>query len=758
MRQTLVLKLVTLGLVIPVFFVGASVRAHAEELPAPPLKLRQDADLRGSQAAGQDGPLFLSADQVETVSPDIIEAKGNVEARKAGRNFFADTLRYDHTLDTIDARGKVRLEQPGLILTGDTLNLQLENDTGRLTKPAYRILPAAGNTTTPRIAGRGQAESLELINREKFTLQEATYTTCPVGNEDWQLQVADLDIDQGKQVGTARNMLLKFKGVPLLYSPWADFALNDARKSGLLPPTIGFTGKSGLDVTLPYYFNLAPNYDATFYPRFLATRGLQLGGEFRYLTEHFEGDAALEYLPNDQADNRSRWLAALNHTQQFSPRLKGQVTFQRVSDDEYFRDLSNQVEVTSRSILPQEATLTYDGGWWQAGTLVQALQTLQDPAAPIVESYNRLPQLSLAASHKISGFAEAGLKTEYTHFYHSSPDPLALQVKGGDRFIAYPSLKLPYSNSAFFITPKIGYHYTSYAIDQPLVGNPDSVDRGLPIASVDTGLIFERDFSFRGNHYLQTLEPRAYYVYAPYRDQTDIPIFDTAPLDLSFAQIFTENQFIGGDRINDANQLTLAMTSRFIDESSGLERLKVAFGQRYYFASQQVTMPGTPPRDSQSTDLLALLSGQINHAWRVDAGWQYDTDLGKTIKNTLSASYRPDPGRAASIGYRFLDGSVEQLDTAFQWPLNDRLYGLFRANYSLRDNNLVEGLAGLEYNGGCWVLRGVVQRIATAEKDSSNSFFLQLELNGMGRLGASPLDALNKSIPGYTPTNEFLIP
>lgn len=754
MRLTLVLRLFVLA-----FF--ASVSARAEE---PLLKLKQDTGLRGSQAGGQDAPLFLSADQIESISANVIQASGNVEARKSGRNFFADTLRYDNALESIDARGKVRLEQVGLILTGESLKLQLDSETGLLTKPVYRILPTAETSTGgPRISGRGQADSLELIEREKFSAKDATYTTCPVGNEDWQLKVADLEIDQGRQVGTARNMLLKFKDVPLLYTPWADFSLNNERKSGFLPPTIGFTGKSGLDITLPYYFNLAPNYDATIYPRFLATRGLQLGGEFRYLSETFEGDAALEYLYKDQTDERTRWLAALNHTQQFSPRLKGQVIFQRVSDDEYFRDLSNQVEVTSRSILPQEARLNYDGDWWEAGLLVQALQTLQDPAAPIAESYNRLPQLTLNANRKLAGIVEAGLETGYTHFHH--PNPVLVpnpdgyyQVKDADRFTLYPSLKLPYSNSAFFITPKIGYHYTSYSIDQPLAGNPSSLDRGLPIASVDTGLIFERDFSFRGSHYLQTLEPRAYYVYAPYRDQTQIPVFDTAPLDLSFAQIFTENQYIGGDRINDANQLTLAMTSRFIDESSGLERLKVAFGQRYYFTSQQVTLPGTLPRDSQSTDLLALLSGQINHAWRVDAGWQFDTDLGKTIKNTLSVSYRPEPGRTASVGYRFLDGSVEQLDTAFQWPLTNRLYGLFRANYSLRDNNLVEGLAGLEYNGGCWVVRGVAQRIATAENDSSNSFYLQLELNGMGRIGASPLDALNKSIPGYKPTNEFKTP
>lgn len=750
MRLTLVPKLVVIGLLIPAFFVG--VVARAEEAP---LKLKQDADLRGSGVAGQDGPLFLTADQIESVDANVIQASGKVEARKSGRNFFADTLRYDHSLEMVEARGNVRLEQTGLVLSGETLKLQLDSETGLLTKPAYRILPTAAADS--RIAGRGQAESLALIDREKFTAQDASYTTCPVGNEDWQLKVADLEIDQGKQVGTARNVLLKFKDVPLLYTPWADFSLNDARKSGFLPPTIGFTGKSGLDVTLPYYFNLAPNYDATVYPRFLATRGLQLGGEFRYLTETFAGDAALEYLYNDQTDNRSRWLAALNHTQQFNPRLKGQIIFQRVSDDEYFRDLSNQVEVTSRSILPQEARLSYEGDWWQAGLLAQSLQTLQDPAAPIAEPYNRLPQLSLTAQRDLPARLQFNLASEYTYFNHRNPTPT--QAEAGSRFIAYPNLKLPYSNSAFFLTPKIGYHYTHYEVDSPPVGIISSHDRGLPIASLDTGLIFERDFSFRGGNYLQTLEPRAYYVYAPYRDQRQIPLFDTAPLDLSFAQIFTENQYIGGDRINDANQLTLAMTSRFIEESSGLERLKIAFGQRYYFASQQVTLnPLDPVRDSQSTDLLALLSGQINHAWRVDAGWQFDTDLGRTIKNTLSASYRPAPGRAASLGYRFLDGSVEQLDAAFQWPLSNRLYGLFRANYSLRDNNLVEGLAGLEYNGGCWVLRGVAQRIATAEKDSSNSFYLQLELNGMGRIGASPLDALKKSIPGYTPTNEFQAP
>lgn len=744
------LTLARLTLASVLFALLAWAPVHAEELP---LALKRDTGLLGSQAAGDEGPLFLSADRVQSISPDVIEASGKVEARKSGQNFFADKLRYDHVEGQIEAEGNIRLEQANLILTGGTLKLKLDDNTGLLTDPRYRILPTEGR----RITGRGQAESLNFLGQNKFNARDATYTTCSPGNDDWQLKVSSLNIDQNNQIGTARNVLLTFKDMPLLYTPWADFPLNDARKSGFLAPTIGFTGKSGLDITLPYYINLAPNYDATLYPRFLATRGLQLGSEFRYVTPSYGGQAALEYLHKDQTEERSRWLASLSHTQNFTPRLKGQLTYQRVSDDEYFRDLSNQIETTSRSILPQDGVLRYDGDWWQAGLRVQQLQVLQDPNKPILQTpYYRLPQFTLTANRLLGGRLEAGIEGEYSLFHHPNPDPLT-QVEGGSRFTVYPSIKLPYSTSGFFFTPKVGYHYTHYSIDQPLAGMEDRQSRALPIGSVDSGLIFERNLDFRGSRYLQTLEPRAYYVYAPYRDQSALPVFDTALLDLSFAQIFTENQFIGGDRINDANQLTLAMTSRFIDENNGLERLKIAFGQRYYFSNQQVTLlPTDPPRDSKATDLLALLSGQINAAWRVDTGWQYDTDLGKTIKTTVSTSFHPAPGKAASIGYRFLDGSVEQLDTALQWPVTRNLYGLLRANYSFRDNNLVEGLAGLEYNGGCWVLRGLVQRITTAEKDVNNAFFLQLELNGMGRLGASPMSALKHSIPGYTPTNELV--
>jgi Organic solvent tolerance protein OstA len=337
--------------------------------------------------------------------------------------------------------------------------------------------------------------------------------------------------------------------------------------------------------------------------------------------------------------------------------------------------------------------------------------------------------------------------------------------------VAYPTLKLPLTNSFGFFTPQIGLHMTRYDLNGNVPATtPDTITRSVPIASLDTGVVFDRPITFRGVAYQQTLEPRAYYVYAPYRNQSDIPVFDTSLLDFSYAQIFTENQYIGGDRVNDANQLTLAVTSRFSEDASGIERLRVTLGQRYYFTSQRVTLPGVDAPDKSASDLLAALSGQITDAVRVDMGWQFDTDSGTTVQQNLSASYRPAPGYTINVGYRtinnataqvgpanpLIDNATNQIDVSAQWPLTRRLYGMFRYNYSFKDDKLVDGLAGLEYNGGCWALRGVVQRLATSATQSSSALFFQLELNGMGRIGSNPLDVLKQSVPGYRPTNEII--
>ncbi|MBW8328357.1 MAG: LPS-assembly protein LptD [Thiobacillus sp.] len=711
----------------------------AHSAAADGLALKKDVELGGSAAAGKAGPMFLSADRIESTAPNIIEASGHVEARQAGHNFYANWLRYDTTLSLVEARGQVRLEQPALLVSGDSLKLNVNDYSGELTQPVYRLAAQPG---------RGDASRIDFIDENRFNFQDATYTTCPVDNDDWFLKVGDLDIDRTRNVGTARNASLHFLGVPILYTPWMNFSLNNERKTGVLAPTFGTTERSGLDILVPYYLNLAPNYDATLYPRLLSKRGVQLGGEFRYLLNDFRGENRVEYLPNDSEVDRSRWSVALKNEYRLNANTQAGMLFNRVSDDDYFRDLSNLISITSISHLNREAWVTTQHANWNAELRAQSFQTLQDStAAPIVEPYARLPHARLGMAQTFGNGLEFKLESEATRFAHPTQTE-------GTRVLAYPTLRLPLSNSFGFLTPQIGWHSSYYALDDSVA--EQRITRNVPIFSLDSGMAFDRPFSFAGNSYEQTLEPRVYYVFAPYRDQAAIPVFDTAALDFSYAQMFTENQFIGGDRINDANQLTVAVTSRFIESESGLERLQVTLGQRYYFSAQQVTLPGVAPRTSNATDLLAAVSGQITRDWRIDTAWQFDTQNGTTIRQNLGASYRPGPGRAVNFGYRFIDQTTEQVDLSAQWPLGKRWYGMFRYNYSFQDDKLVEGLAGLEYNGGCWVVRGVFQRLATKENQSTDAFFIQLELNGMGRIGSNPLDVLKHSVPGYRPSNDIL--
>ena len=503
---------------------------------------------------------------------------------------------------------------------------------------------------------------------------------------------------------------------------------------------------------VPYYLNLAPNYDATLYPRLLSKRGVQLGGEFRYLLSEASGVNRLEYLPNDNALDRSRWSTVLNNSYRINASTQAGMSYNRVSDDDYFRDLSNLVSVTSVSNLNREVWLSTQHRNWNAELRAQSFQTLQDSTSTtrIVEPYARLPQARLGMADTFGPGIEFNLQAEATRFSHAS-------LIEGARVLAYPTLRKPFTNSFGYITPQIGWHSSYYALDDSnnQTVAEQQITRNVPIFSLDSGIAFDRPFRFAGTDYAQTLEPRAYYVYAPYRDQTNIPVFDTAQLDFGYAEMFTENKFIGGDRVNDANQLTVAVTSRFTEAASGLERLQITLGQRYYFSSQQVTLPGVAARTSNSTDVLVAVSGQVTQAWRVAGGWQFDTQNGTAVRQNISTSYRPGQGRVLNVGYNFIDKSTEQVDLSAQWPLARRWYGMFRYNYSYRDNKLVEGLAGLEYNGGCWLLRGAFQRLATKDTESTDSFFIQLELNGMGSIGSNPVSVLKQSVPGYLPSNEL---
>ncbi|MFN7086615.1 MAG: LPS-assembly protein LptD, partial [Burkholderiales bacterium] len=611
--------------------------------------------------------------------------------------------------------------------------------------------PEAGTPPLARVDARGTAERLLFEGPGLYRAQQAEYTTCGPGIDDWLIRAHDLHIDKERDVGVARDATIVFMGLPIFYAPYLSFSLHQERKSGFLTPSYGSSSKSGVEFMLPYYWNIAPNRDATLSPRLITKRGLQLNTEFRYLEPTYRGEAHVEYLPNDNLARLDRTAYSLRHTQLLPYGWNGSLNLRKVSDDKYFTDLATLPSITSQAVLPREGVLSRGGTWGQSGiygfsALMSRWQTLQfDPLAPITPPYNRQPQLTLAAyNHDVlrSDFDFIG---NFVDFNHPT-------LVSGKRFMAYPSLSLPLQTAYAYVTPKIGVNVTRYMLDKSTTSLPDAT-RTLPVFSAESGLVLERDTRIAGQRFTQTLEPKIYYVYIPYRDQSRIPNFESGVQDVNLATIFSENQFSGYDRINDANQITLGVSSRLLNPDNGIERLRVGLAQRYYFRSQQVTLPGVPPRPEQSStsDLLAAVSGTVAPHWTAEGGWQYNTDLSQTKKLNMGVRYQPQPGKILNLSYRHTIDTLKQTDISAQWPLSSQWTAIGRWNFSFLDRRTLESLAGFEYSGGCgcWTFRAVAHRFATATRETSTTVFLQLELNGVSRIGSNPLDTLARNIAGY---------
>ncbi len=718
---------------------------------------------------GEPTPVFLEADQIRGHAEKETEAEGNAQFRSTGQSVSADWMRYEATRQQLDAKGRVRLQYEGGVIEGDVLQFNFGTERGFMDKPVFQftpvprsyvppgaapaLLPAAGVAVKPPatpLPGRGTAERMLFQGPDLYRAERATYTTCGPGNDDWFIRARELDIDRGRDVGTARGASIVFLNQTILYTPYISFPLEEQRKSGILTPHYGSSTSTGAELTLPYYWNIAPNRDVTFYPRMMTKRGMQLGAELRYLEPAYSGAARVEILPEDRQLGTERHGYFFRHAHTFPKDWTGGLNLNRVSDDRYFSDLSTLVAVTSRTTLPNEGALSRSGPWGDGGNyafsvLAQQWQTLQtDPRSPVTPPYNRLPQITFAATRQDFMKTDFDLLSSYVAFDHPT-------LVNGKRFVAYPSFAVPLQTSYAYVMPKVGLHATRYFLDPNTQGAQEQT-RTLPIFTVDSGLVFERETKLRSLPFIQTLEPKLFYVYIPYRNQNPLPNFDSGVQDVSFATMFTENQFSGSDRINDANQATIGATSRFIHPDTGIERLRVSLAQRYYFQSQLVTLPGVAPRPghSASSDLLAALSGTLLPHLTAEAGWQYSTDRSQTQKFNIATRYQPVPAKVLNLAYRNTVNLIDQTDVSFQWPVTPKWRAMGRWNWSLRDRRTLEALAGLEYDGGCWAFRAVGHRFATALNAVNTSFFLQLELNGVSRIGSNPTDVLRRNVGGYT--------
>lgn len=700
------------------------------------LPLKLDRTFKMLPATDNRPVAFISARRVEAKPGDLLEAQGEVELRQDEQVISADFLRYNQSSKDLLAEGGVQLEQSGSFVRGPALHLNLDSNRGMMAQPEYRF----GENHS-----RGQASSVNLEGKKQFSFERATYTTCPVGNDDWLLKMSRLDIDRESQVGVAYNTRVEFKGVPLLYTPWMDFPLGGGNRSGFLGPTPGSTNSGGAEITVPYYWSIAPDLDVTFAPRFISKRGTQFNNEVRYLQPHYGGEIHLDVLNGDRVSLQDRSRLAWKHAQDLGSGFGAALELNRVSDDAYFRDLSDSVSSTSQTNLLREGVATYDGQWWTAVARVQRFQTLQDPLAPVTAPYRRQPQLNLNAQQALAD-GTLSLVGEYVDFRHPA-------LVNGQRMVLYPSLSYPLlSAPGYFFTTKFGLHYTDYVLGNNNPGNLPNSSRSVPIFSLDGGMVFERNDSFLGNGYMQTLEPRAYYVRIPFREQSQLVNFDTAQAPFSFSQMFTENRFLGSDRVGDADMMTLALTSRAIDDSDGTERLRVAVAERFTFRAPQVNLVA-PTESNSRSDILLTVGGRMTHAWRLDSLLQYNPNQAHTESYSAAARYNPEPGKLLNLGYRFTRNTLRQMDISAQLPLSGRWHGVGRFNFSLQDERILEALGGLEYNDACWALRLVGQSFATATQERTTGIYVQLELNDLVSIGSDPLTALRNSVSGYTKLN-----
>jgi LPS-assembly protein len=725
---------------------------------AEPVTLKLERALGAHRAPGPSPrhPTYARADHMQGVVDETVQMDGAVELRSAGVTVRGDSAEYLCASDEAKVHGNARLYDHGTIFSGPELDYRLEAHTGQM--------PQASYTYSPR-HGRGESSLIEFLGEDKYRMHHATYSNCAPGDDSWWVKAETLDIDRQEQRAVGHHATMYFEGVPIISSPYFSMPLSDQRRSGVLTPSYYYDSRSGFEATVPYYWNMAPNYDYTITPALYPRLGALLGNEFRLLEPNLRGIYDYDLMPHDRATGDTRSHVMVNQQYASGFGLSGAINYNRVSDDRFLTDFSHSLVEQAPVELPQNESVSYGQTYWNASVQVarnQTLLSLLNPpgTAPTAAQipYDRVPEFTLNGSNlDWQGFDLTGT-IDATKFRNHG-------LEEGDRFIFNPSLSYPDLSASYFVVPKIQWHLTEYDLDPHFHNGESNATRALPIGSIDSGLIFERNSEWLGRSATQTLEPRIFYAYIPFRNQNNLPNFDSTDPTFTFAQLFTENAYTGSDRIGEANQVTTAVTSRMIENESGAERFRAAIGQRFYFGPQRVTIPGdTTTRTNLTSDLLLEVSAQTAREWKVETELEYSALDSQIVRADVAVRWQPKAASVVDLSYRYQSALLHQIDLATQWPLTRKWYGVADLNYSLlgRGGTLgqanfsngrawVQQILGLEYKADCWVGRLVGQRYATnGGVTRTTTVFLQIELNGFTSIGTrSPLDQLRRSIPGY---------
>ena len=635
----------------------------------------------------------------------------------------------------VEAGGRVTFSGTDVTAFGEDLRYDDDTETISLARAGFEL---------PKRPARGSAEDIEISSDSRVSLANMLFTTCPPDNVAWEISAREAELDVNEGVGRARGVKLAFKKVPILYVPYFTFPIDDERKSGFLTPDPSRRDRTGFDLTVPYYLNLAPNYDLLLEPRYMSKRGTQVRSDFRYLMPNSRGELGFEYLPDDDETQTTRRYVNLQHESLFGARDQLQVLtgIEEVSDAAYFEDLGSSLAITSQTHLNRFLDLTFFAPSWSLLTRFQNYQTIDPVLADLERPYERVPQIVFDGRWR-GGLLTFDSDTELVNFDRNVGTT-------GWRLDSTQELSLRFARAGMFLTPAVALRQTNYWIDDSTPGEDDTLTRGLPIGSLDMGMTFERDTTRGQRAWVQTLEPRLLYVRVPFEDQSTLPVFDTILPDFNLVQLFRKYQYVGPDRIADTDQLSFGVTTRLIDAASGRERLTATLGQTRYLNPQLVTLPGALPTDTDASDYVAEVGIGVRDSWALDIGYQWNSETSSTARTETRLEFRPKDDRLFGIGYRYRRDALEQGDVSLVWPIAERWRVIGRYSYSFLDKERLEDFIGWEYEACCWRLR-VVNRnyVSRRTGETDNSISIALELKGLSQRVTSPDALLDRGILGY---------
>lgn len=757
-------------------------------------------------------PTTITANGGAVLNYNGISTLSDVELSQPGRivtshqvNLVTDQGDYK----TADFKGQVTIREPGRVAVGKEVQLDLKKQWYRMKDAIYRLF--VGNN----LSGWGSASQVTQPPSGITVLNNISYSTCPPESRAWNLTAKQLDLNQNTGRGYATDAVLYTHGIPVFYTPYFNFPIDNRRQSGFLYPQFGFGSQSGFGLGIPYYWNIAPNMDDTITPFIHAKRGLQLSNQFRYLTKTSNGTFKISFLPNDTEFRRfqqtepkivpphtagvndlidanpTRSYIAWTHQTQFNPDWSAFIDYNRVSDDYYLQDIGGVATVAQNQLL-QQGQLNYIGDDFSFLANLQAYQTSHPVNQPLVNNqYNMLPQLLFTSRlAPKSNALNYEWQAEIVNFTKTANPGETTTPPSGQRFNFIPAVSFPLSNIAGYITPKLGAEMTQYSLgDQPM-GFSNEISRVLPIFDIDSGLYFQRNTSYFNHGYIQTLEPRIFYLYVPYHDQRDIPVFDSSPQPFSYNQLFLTNRFTGSDRIGDANQISLAVTTRFLDNETGDEKFSASAGIIKYFEERRVTIcqtlencnlesipyaVGTTSSKSPVSPIVGQATYHFNPDWNVSANAAWDPNIAQTQNGGVNFQYMPLPNHIFNLGYNYIRQgdfftlpsektppkltdsrfNLSQPTTSFAWPLNDQWNVLGSFSYSLNEDHPLTYFSGVEYNSCCWAIQVVVGKQfeafdALGTPQYNTGIYVQWAFKGLAKIAANdPTSLLLTNIPGY---------